>query len=180
MNCTYGEMLTKGKFTINKRMLFEKLQEKDEILITREIVNFFLWANKNLNMIKEFLKKQDINLYFGDIISKKELVGFWLKYIGKSDEIEELLTDVSVIADVYEYANLYYNSTIKYPIDFEIKMVSYQKYRTKAQYSILKDILDRQDYKSRLLLKRLKENKCDINHIDKAIALKLINEIRKL
>lgn len=172
---TYREILRRGKYDINKRCLFGKLTEDDEILLTRELTNFVLWANGNLELITSFLKKESVDLFKDEVINKSALVELWLKYIGKNHKIETIITDINVVSDIYEYISLYYDKISIFNMEYDYKMISYAKYRTEEQYVELKDLMNSNSYYNQQINVLLAENKCDLDHIDSKFAAYILN-----
>lgn len=175
----YGEMITKGHYKINKKEeLFFSLTQHEELTLTRELTNFISWSNKYLDTIESLLKQQGKSLYDGNnIMSTKILTEFWLGIVGKSKEIETLLENGEVVDDTYKYIEKYFDKISSIMIDFDFKMVSYNRYRTEEQKDKLLEILNRNNYSSRRLEKFLKTQKFDINHIDKSNSNNLIEKL---
>lgn len=167
---TYGDLLEKGQFKINKDRLFSCLTEEEELLITRELINFLLWSCNKKNMIKNFLKVEDLDY--------KTLTEFWLKWLGKSSKIEELIKNITVVADIYEYVKKYSTKIKLYKSYSYIQMFSYNKYRTEEQYNELKKIMQTNAHFNKIILNFFKKYKFDLDHIDKNNAKMLINKFK--
>jgi len=80
---------------------FKTLNEEQENKIISSLMDFLIWYKDNEKIINKDIeqKRKKVN----DI----SIVDFWIENIGKSEEIEEYLKDINVVADCYEYVKKY-------------------------------------------------------------------------
>lgn len=175
MDTLLKDVLEKGQYNINKNKIFGNLCEDDEIFITREIINYVLWSNENIEIIKELLLKDNIELYKNNTINTKVLVEFWLQVVGKGERLEKILENIDVIADIHQYVKKYYAKILLFNSHYDIQMVSYSRFRTQEQYNTLTDIM-KNSYAANSINKFFKEYKYDLDHIDSKNANMLISK----
>lgn len=178
-NNKYIDILSFGELEINEKQYFSILNENEELLITREVINFLFWTSSNENWLDEYLKKENLKLKDNNgFINYKILTEFWLQKIGKSEEIELILENAEVISDVYDYIENYYG---KFKFVFinskrDYGMVLKDNYRTNEQANKIKALINKNNYIKNVIENFFKNNQKDINHIDKVNAEKIINQ----
>lgn len=176
MNRKYSDLFEKGDVKLNPNKLFTELTVEDEVSITRELINYCIWANKNIAKIESFLNTQKISLYIDEghnEVNTKILTEFWLQYIYKPNIIENLLNSLQIVTDCYDYIQNYFLKIVSFTIEEDFIMVSKKNIRSDKQATRLNNIM-KTKYKTELeeILKKYKRN---IDHIEKAYSDKLIN-----
>ena len=174
----YGEILIEGNLKINPMKLFSNLTVDEEVMITRELINFCIWSRKNIDSINNFLKSKNIQLFSESLeVNCQVLTEFWLQTLSKPDSVEQLLTNFEVTTDSYTYISRYYNKVTSLQLEEDFIMVSKPIYRTKEQQQILHRILESR-YKEELL-NIFQRYKRDEDHVDKKYAQKIIDYFKK-
>lgn len=174
----YGEILVSGNLRINPKKLFSNLTVNEEALMTRELINFCIWSNRNIEKIADFLKNKQINLYTDlNEVNCQILTEFWLQTLAKPTKVEELLNNFQVTTDSYTYICRYYNRIILLQTEEDFIMVSKAIHRTEEQKQVL--IRISQSRFGQELSEILIKQKRDIDHIDKNYATKIIEYFRK-
>lgn len=177
-NYNYNDVLSKGKLDINSKQIFGYLKEKEEILLTRELINYCFWVNNNLDWLEKHLLKKNVKLKDNNgFLNYSIIAEFWMQEIGKNDQIEELLKQMNVISDIYDYIEQYYNK-FKYVFinsKRDFGMILKNNYRTSEQAKTLKELIKLNDKKSQKIKNFFKKHNKDIHHIDKKNAEILIN-----
>lgn len=165
----YNDILSIGEIDINEKRYFSFLNEEEEILITRELINYCFWVQNNIEWLEKHLKDRKINLKDNNGFIKYEvLTEFWLKDIGKSEEIEKMLVLGQTISDVYDYIESYYNKFknvfIKSNRDFGMILKEY--YRSDEQAKrILSFFNNNLILANKTISNILNNNEKDIDHI---------------
>lgn len=175
----YKDVLSCGELDINSKRYFSLLNEEEEVLITRELINFCFWTQNNIEWLEKSLQKEKINLKDNNgFINYQVLTEFWLQKIGKSVEVEKILDNASVISDTYDYIEYYYNKLgflfINSKRDYG--MVLKNNYRTENQANKIKELLKKNKNTKEYIELFFQKNEKDINHIDKKNAQLLIEK----
>ncbi|MFW6024883.1 MAG: hypothetical protein ACOCRX_00930 [Candidatus Woesearchaeota archaeon] len=163
-----------GRIKIN----FPTLEEKEEIALISELNDFIIWIHQKDRLNKNISEEPTI----------QTLVDFWINKIGKSQKIEEMLNDINVIADVFIYIEKYQEKIIEL---FEKPMRSIHlkdSYRTEDEAELLKETikkinknkkaLENENYKE--IIKYLKENGYDLNHISSNYTKRIIGKLKQI
>lgn len=175
----YEDVLSYGELDINSKRYFSLLNEEEEVLITRELINFCFWTQNNIEWLEKYLQKEKINLKDNNgFINYQILTEFWLQKIGKSIEIEKLLDNASVISDIYDYIEYYYSKLgflfINSKRDYG--MVLKNNYRTENQANRIKELLKKNKNTKEYIELFFQKNEKDVNHIDEKNAQLLIEK----
>lgn len=125
------------------KIAFEKIDyisEEQENLLLNELIDYIIWTKDNKDKLDDFKVANGYKKFDYDLILQ-----FWYKIIGKPNEVEILLNDINVIADINEYLQKNYERIIKYSTKPSYTIFSKRIYRTEEQALKLKQNLYKLD-----------------------------------
>lgn len=148
--------------------------EKEKIIIS-DLVNFIFYYISNKNIVDKYLidTGREVNVF--------SIIDFWYNEIGKSEELDLILSDFSVFPDCIKYFEDALPLAEVLREDFETKNIFRKKiFRSKNTYNKLKIIIDNKDsYKYREKYKELmtffKDYNIDENHISEKLGIEILN-----
>lgn len=154
---------------------FKTLNEEQENKIISSLMDFLIWYKDNEKIINKDIeqKRKKVN----DI----SIVDFWIENIGKSEEIEEYLKDINVVADCYEYVKKYKDIILTLKNKPEKWVCAKTHYRTEEQAKEIKRLFAKlQNHPEVIKIIRYLNKYCmDADHISSVYAEKIINKCRR-
>ncbi|QUH22057.1 hypothetical protein [Alkaliphilus sp. B6464] len=153
------------------KISFKSLNEKQEMEISSSISDYLIWYNNNKELVNFEIKKE------GQQVNMKSIIDFWNKYIGKSRNIEKYLQNISVVADVYEFAEKYNDKILMIKTETEKQVIYKNQYRTHEQADKIRIIFNKypDNPKVQEIIDYLNRNKYDEDHLTKDYAERIIN-----
>lgn len=149
--------------TVDRRVKvnFPTLDERQENKIVSELMDYLVWYKKNQEEVDKFIQNN------GKKVNDVSIVEFWIQYIGKSEEIEKMLSNMSVVADCFEYVKKYKNIILTLKKEPEKWVCTKQHYRTEEQARKLKQLLSElQNHPEvKKIIEFLKRYRFDADHI---------------
>lgn len=157
------------------KISFHTLDERQEIIISSDLVDYIIWYNNNKNSVNEIILMSDKE------INNKSIVKFWINNVGKCAQIEKFLNDHNVIIDTYNFVEKYLYKFIILKKEPERQVFSKEAFRTEEQANRLREIFEK--YPSNPKVKQIKlfllKHKMDVDHINKDFAIQSINTCLK-
>jgi len=164
--------------TIDRRVKinFMTLNEEQENKIVGSLIDFLTWYKRHEESVNRSIKES------GEKVNDVSLVDFWIKNIGKSEEIEGYLNNINVVADCYEYIKKYKKTILMLRDSPEKWVCAKNYYRTSEQASEMKELLmeTKNHPKTRKIITYLKKYCLDEDHISSDYAERIINKCKKL
>lgn len=164
--------------TIDRRIKinFRTLNERQENEIICSLMDFLAWYKNNEQIVNKTIKQQNKKV---DDIS---LVDFWIENIGKSEQIEEFLKDINVVADCYEYVKRYKKMILLLKDYPEQWVCTKNHYRTKEQAEELRRLFAKMKNHPEVekIIEYLKKHGMDEDHISAEYAERIIQKCRQL
>lgn len=155
---------------------FKTLNEEQENKIISSLIDFLSWYKINENIINKGIEQKHKK------VNDTTLVDFWMEHIGKSEEIEELLKDINVVADCYEYVKKYKNIILTLKANPEKWICTKDFYRTHEQSvevkKLLSEMKDHPDVKK--IIDYLKKHCYDEDHIPFKYAERIIKKCQNI
>lgn len=164
--------------TIDRRLKinFATLNEEQENKVVSSLMDFLVWYKENEEEVNKSIQKS------GKEVDDTSIVEFWIQNIGKSEEIEDYLNNMNVVADCYEYVRKYKKMILtlkEYP---EKWVFTKNHYRTKEQADEMKKLLtEMKDHPEVVKIINYLNSHCmDIDHISSDYAERIIKKCRYL
>lgn len=149
---------------------FKTVNEKDEILLTSALSDYFVWYNKNKHEIDVHIKTQSIE------VNKKTIAEYWINNIAKTEEVLGLIESIEVLADVFAYSEKYFDKIISIKTMTENNVLHIKDYRNNKQANRIKDLFDNnsENDKVKEIMKYLSKKKIKISDLDSNQASRII------
>lgn len=155
---------------------FKTLNEKQENKVISSLIDYLVWYKLNESIVNKGIEQKYKK------VNDTTLVDFWMENIGKSEEIEELLKDINVVADCYEYVKKYKNIILTLKENPEKWVCTKKHYRTHEQSvevkKLLSEMKDHPDVKK--IIDYLKKYCYDEDHIPFKYAERIIKKCRNI
>lgn len=164
--------------TVDRRVKvnFKTLNEKQENKVVSSLMDYLVWYKYNENIVNKDIEKKNKK------VTDTTIVDFWMEYIAKNEEIEELLKDINVVADCYEYVKRYKNIILTLKVNPEKWVCTKGFYRTYEQATEMKKLLselkDHPDVKE--IIDYLEKHYYDEDHIPFDYADRIIKKCRNI
>lgn len=164
--------------TVDRRVKvnFKTLNEEQENKVISSLIDYLVWYKLNESIVNKSIEQKYKK------INDTTLVNFWMEYIAKNEEIEELLKDINVVADCYEYVKRYKNIILTLKVSPEKWVCTKGFYRTYEQATEMKKLLselkDHPDVKK--IIDYLKKYCYDEDHISFKYAERIIKKCRNI
>jgi hypothetical protein len=155
---------------------FKTLNEEQENKIISSLIDFLVWYKQNEKIVNKGIEKR------GKKVNDISLVDFWIENIGKSEEIEELLKNINVVADCYEYVKKYKNIILTLKNSPEKWVCAKNHYRTHKQALEMKNLITemKNNPEVKKIIDYLEKYRFDEDHISFDYAERIIKKCRNI
>lgn len=164
--------------TVDRRVKvnFSTLNEQQENKIISALMDYLAWYKRNEKEVNQFIEES------GKKVNDTSLVEFWMQHIGKSEEIENLLTNMDVVADCFEYVRKYKNMVFMLKDTPEKWVCTKKYYRTEEQAVEMKKLLTEMQHHPQVkkIIEFLNQRRFDEDHIPSKYADGIIQKCRQL
>jgi len=123
---------------------FKAVSEREEILLTSVLSDYFVWYNKNKEIINEQIKELNLE------VNSKTIAQYWLNNIAKSDEVIDLIENIEVLADIFAYTEKYLEKISALKTSPVNKVLFIKDYRNKKQADRIREIFENHSENSKV------------------------------